>query len=316
MENFRYVLEKYQQGGKNRFICPACGLNKSFVRYIDIETGFYIDEFVGKCNRLEKCGYHFKPRDFFKQKGLKPEMFFSKICKQNEKPTFYFDEDELLNSLHFKDKTSNLFDFLLKHFLEEKVSKTFKKYFVGVSERWSKSVIFWQVDRNQKVRAGKIMLYDSVTGKRDKFKFNWKEVKDDNFEMRQVFFGIHLIDYYKKYKIGIVESEKTALLCDLFFDEEIVWIASGGLQGLNEDKFKDLIGREVLLFPDLSSKKSKINACELWKSKAEIISKKIKIDIKINTILDKIADKIDYENQEDLGDFIIKNLQSEKRKIT
>ena len=44
--------------------------------------------------------------------------------------------------------------------------------------------------------------------------------------------------------------------------------------------------------------------------------KKIKIDIKINAILDKIADKIDYENQEDLGDFIIKNLQSGKRKIT
>ena len=37
--------------------------------------------------------------------------------------------------------------------------------------------------------------------------------------MRQVFFGLHLLELFKKYKIGIVESEKTALMCDLFFDE-------------------------------------------------------------------------------------------------
>ena len=126
--------------------------------------------------------------------------------------------------------------------------------------------------------------------------------------MRQVFFGIHLIDYFKNYKIGIVESEKTALLCDLFFDEKIVWISSGGLQGINENKFKDLIGREVILFPDLSAKDSKNPAIELWTNQAKIIGKKLRKDIKINNYLQFFANEVDRENQYDLADFIIKTI--------
>lgn len=61
MNNFRYILEKYE-GSETRFICPSCqDKRKTFVRYIDTETGNYLPEDFGRCNRLEKCGYHKKP---------------------------------------------------------------------------------------------------------------------------------------------------------------------------------------------------------------------------------------------------------------
>ena len=63
-------------------------------------------------------------------------------------------------------------------------------------------------------------------------RFYWIKKDDSDKEMRQVFFGLHLLELFKNYKIGIVESEKTALMCDLFFDEKIIWLASGGLMGI------------------------------------------------------------------------------------
>jgi len=61
MNEYRYILEKYE-GSETRFICPSCqDKRKTFVRYIDTETGNYLPEDFGRCNRIEKCGYHKKP---------------------------------------------------------------------------------------------------------------------------------------------------------------------------------------------------------------------------------------------------------------
>lgn len=215
MTQFRYSLQKYN-GQKTRFRCPNCG-RKELTRYIDNETGSFVDEYVGKCNRIEKCGYHFTPKQFFENKGEVIQYFIRNTSSIIEKPTWYADENLLLKSLHSDKQTSNLNRFFLEYFDQNKVDETFKKYLVGVSSLWQNSVIFWQIDLQMKVRAGKIMQYDSVTGRRDKYKFSWIKNSDENFEMRQVFFGLHLLNYHKNYTIGIVESEKTAMLCNLFF---------------------------------------------------------------------------------------------------
>ena len=168
---------------------------------------------------------------------------------------------------------------------------------------------YLKFDREFKVRAGKTMQYDLNTGKRDKAKFYWIKKDDSDKEMRQVFFGLHLLELFKKYKIGIVESEKTALMCDLFFDEKIIWLASGGLMGINERKLQDLSEREIILFPDLSANNSKINAYDEWKSKAEFYGNKLNIEIKINQFLMHFSSTSDRENQADLADFILKDLR-------
>ncbi len=64
-QNHRFSLEKYK-GITSRFTCPNCGHKNIFSRYIDNDTGAYLHEKVGRCNREDKCGYHYKPNEFFK----------------------------------------------------------------------------------------------------------------------------------------------------------------------------------------------------------------------------------------------------------
>ncbi len=307
MKQFKFSLEKYH-GAASRHICPHCG-KKEFVRYVNNETEEYLEEYVGKCNRIEKCGYHYTPKQYFDDKGEKVQFFTREKLHVKKKSTYYYDEKLVLDSLHSDTKKSNLYQFLIQYFHEEKVKNTLKKYLVGVSNFWQDAVIFWQIDRDFKVRSGKVMQYDLNTGKRDKTKFYWIKKDNSDKEMRQVFFGLHLLELFKNYKIGIVESEKTALMCDLFFDEKIIWLASGGLMGINERKLEDLCGREIILFPDLSADNTKINAYEEWKSKAEFYGNKLNIEIKINQFLNEFSSISDRENQEDLADFILKDLR-------
>lgn len=307
MTNYKYSLEKYQSGGKNRYGCPSCNQNKVFVRYIDNLSKEYIDSTVGKCNRIEKCGYHKTPHEHLGNYF----NVFNPVPTQaiQPKPTFYCNEDLVIDSLQVdNNKRCNLFKYFTHFFYEDKISECFNKYFVGSSNKFPNATIFWQLDTRMAVRCGKTMLYNFKTGKRNKAHFNWLRNTDELTELRQVFFGVHLINYFPDYSIGIVESEKTAMLCDLFFEEKIIWIASGGLQGLSESKFKDLYGREIILFPDLSSSHSKNSAAYLWEKKAKEIGEKLNLSIKINYFLEKFATEVDKENQEDLGDFIIKQI--------
>lgn len=66
MKQFKFSLEKYH-GASSRHICPNCG-KKEFVRYVNNETEEYLEEYVGKCNRIEKCGYHYTPKQYFDDK--------------------------------------------------------------------------------------------------------------------------------------------------------------------------------------------------------------------------------------------------------
>ena len=62
---YRYQLERYR-GRSTRHVCPQCGRKNVFTRYVDTENNnIYISDNVGKCNRLDKCGYHYTPHQYF-----------------------------------------------------------------------------------------------------------------------------------------------------------------------------------------------------------------------------------------------------------
>ena len=66
----RFILQPYK-GLNTRFRCPNCQHNsKTFVRYIDTETNQHIHDNVGRCNREDKCGYHFTPKQYFQKNGI------------------------------------------------------------------------------------------------------------------------------------------------------------------------------------------------------------------------------------------------------
>ena len=65
MSEYRYQLERYR-GRSTRYICPRCKRKHSFTRYIDTyNNNEYISDNVGKCNRIDKCGYHYTPKQYY-----------------------------------------------------------------------------------------------------------------------------------------------------------------------------------------------------------------------------------------------------------
>ena len=90
--NYRYQLERYRGRG-TRYTCPQCGRKYTFTRYIDTENNNqYISDNVGKCNRLDKCGYHYTPRQYFTDNPWKRDNFpredgvsFFRFNRENER---------------------------------------------------------------------------------------------------------------------------------------------------------------------------------------------------------------------------------------
>ena len=100
------------------------------------------------------------------------------------------------------------------------------RYRIGTSNHWPNATIFWQIDQQQKVHTGKIMLYDYYTGHRVKDPFNhiaWvhKSENTKNFHLKQCLFGLHLLRPDTKI-VAIVEAEKTAVVASIFFLENLL----------------------------------------------------------------------------------------------
>lgn len=308
MAKYRYSLEKYSSK-KQKVTCPNCGAKRKFVRYIDNVTGEILNENVGRCERVNHCGYHYKPREYFEQNGIKPS--YRKLNPQPLIPTYYYDFSVVKDSMIANTQT-NLYRYLTNYFEINQVKKTFNKYYVGHSSKFYNSIIYWQVDLSQKVRSGKYMVYDPNTGKRDKNKFYWSKIPK-NFERDQCLFGLHLLSNttYKDHLIGIVESEKTALICDLFFDEKILWLASGGMRNLNLKKFKPLENRTVILFPDLTNSNAVKSSFYYWMEFGIKVKNQLNIDLKINDYLERICNEEQKNQQLDLADFIMEKMEKE-----
>lgn len=60
---------------------------------------------------------------------------------------------------------NNLIKYLLKLFGATITKKLIEKYFIGTSKHWHGRNVFWQISITGKVRTGKIMLYNAITGK-------------------------------------------------------------------------------------------------------------------------------------------------------
>ena len=64
MSKYRFHLQKYSLGSK--IACPSCERPRCFVKYVDEEGVVSFSNEVGKCDHEISCGYHYTPRDFFR----------------------------------------------------------------------------------------------------------------------------------------------------------------------------------------------------------------------------------------------------------
>lgn len=291
MNKSKYHLQKYA-GMSTRHTCPQCGHKKEFTLYVD-ERNVPIDESCGRCNR-ERCGYHLTPSEYFKEHPSRDLTCFS-TWKQPEPikvvPVSYLPSTLLATDKH-RDK-NNLFRFMAKEFGKAEANRVFDAYRVGTSRHWRNNdglaTTFPQIDDKGRLYQLKVMAYNPVTGKRmkkqdqtelwsdkaqkyisdirpmDKIWFAGKTLLG-NYEanLQQTFFGRHLVKAASR--VGIVESEKSALICSILMPE-ITWIATGGCNGCKWTEsvvFQPLAGKRVVLYPDAGM-------LAKWEEKAAIL---------------------------------------------
>lgn len=302
MNSLRYKLEPYK-GMNSRFHCPKCKhRDNTFTRYLDTETGQYIHSTVGRCNREDKCGYHYNPKQYFQDNNI--AKFSHPVNKSNvvipePKPISFIPFDVFKKSL-IGYAENNFVMYLVRLFGTDMTDKLISQYFIGTSKHWDGATVFWQIDIAGKIRTGKIMLYDDDTGKRIKEPFNhitWmhKDLKLQDFNLSQCFFGEHLLKNDSR-PIAIVESEKTAIITSLYLPQYI-WLACGGISNLTIEKYHVLKGRSVILYPD-------VQAWSKWNDKASELS--LICDIKISTLLERKASEVDRLQGVDLADYLVK----------
>jgi len=235
MKSYRYRLDETSK----KYRCPSCNKTR-FVRYIDNETNQLTDEIYGRCDREVECGYFKYPKG---SNTLSPLEF-----KPPERKPSFIDSEMVTKSM--SSYTLNPFvNFLKKDFDSKTVDWLIERYRLGTSKKFGGSVVFWQIDTLGKVRTGKVMNYNSETGKRSNG-ITWahKLINAPDFELRQCLFGLHLVTDNIT-KVAVVESEKTAVLFSAN-RPDIVWLATGSLSNFSKKHLEPLKGLLVKAFPD------------------------------------------------------------------
>lgn len=334
----RFVLEPYK-GRRSRHTCPGCNKRYQLTRYIDTETGQHIAPHVGKCNRLNKCGYHYKPRQYFRDN---PQLNDRDNWKESEAykmtytpptppappPIDYIPRELAIKSLTAFSK-NNFLRYLSKLFNEDKARELAERYKLGTSKHWRNAgglaVVFWQIDRAGNIRQAKVMPYDPESGKRIKepdglevfrkgkyqaqpedqkpgaYFAGKRLLKNYDANLVQCFFGEHLLTARPSAPVAIVESEKTAVIM-AGYNPKPIWIATGGANGAGwtePEVFKVLEGRRVVLYPDLGMTHE-------WEEKAKILNTVCRASV--STLLEDNAPQEDRREGYDIADYFIKQI--------
>ena len=207
--------------------------------------------------------------------------------------------------------------------LNQSIDEVCERYKIGSTK--GGDVIFWQIDIDGKVRTGKIMQYNPATGKRvhnASGAIDWVHNKlkragtvPQDFNLRQCYFGEHLLSSQPDSTIAIVESEKTAIIASVLMPQYI-WIAAGNINGLTLDKSSALKGRSVILFPDLSKElPTRPTAFVQWSRRAAEIRRVYDCKVVVSDILERIATDEEKESGLDIADYLIRQIATSPQTI-
>lgn len=285
-------------------VCPHCK-RKSFSPLIDIRTERPVDDKnCGICDHLSTCGYKMNYTEW-KEKYAPPREWLPKeqwiaLQRQREKEAeelrrqaaerkansfkpyastqppkvqAYLDcMAALCKRTHSPNNT--LMDYLYTIGpSKEKVDAAFKRYRIGSTK--DRYVIYWQIDRCEMVRTGKIMDYNS-DGHRKKDKgANWVHCQDGTGLATkdqlapQCLFGEHLIGEFITNPpndegiigVGVLESEKSAIILSILCPE-IIWLATGSIYNFKSEILEVIKPFDVFVYPDA-------DALDIWSKKVE-----------------------------------------------
>ena len=296
MNTYRFILEKYR-GISTRYTCPQCGRKHTFTRYIDTENNNqYLSERVGKCNRLDKCGYHYTPREYFAdnpwlrdnniQCPIVPSHRvlgqWDRDTKPSPRPIYTIPEGITVATEGGDSAHMRWIEGIYGTEARERVQRLYRTG--GVKD----AVIFWQRDTEGRIRTGKIMAYDEYTGKRikDGDSINWVHAimrregsLPEAWELTQCLYGEHLLKDNPDKIVAVVEAYKTAHVGAILMPD-MVWLATDSLQGLTAERLAPLKGRTVIFFPDEGK------GYEIWQERLPQIAKDVGFTYRISAFME------------------------------
>lgn len=200
---------------------------------------------------------------------------------------------------------TTLYQFLCSLFPTVEVNRVFGLYHIGATKRFLKTPgyasAFPYINADGKCVDVKYMGYNADGHKNGKF--NWLKCINKTNDRRAPWclFGDHLIKDLPGAPVGVVESEKTALVASLVAPS-FVWVATGSLNNLNAERCANIKGRDVYLFPDNGG-------VAAWLDKAKSLQKE---GFKIYFCGRYITDHAKGE-KDDLADILINHLYTLNR---
>ena len=275
MHPHRYRLESHTGKSNTKYTCPSCGQRNKLTRYIDTHTGEYVADHVGRCDRQDKCAYHQRPSEYLRGhqplSAAAPATALRSAIRGTpaQAAASYIAHEHLQRSMmHYADNhfVQYLYSFGYERSL---VHRCILDYRIGTSAHWPGATVFWQMDTEQRIHTGKVMLYDRTTGSRVRQPFShisWAHtvLGLEDFHLQQCLFGLHLLTRDTSKPIAITESEKSAVIASIFMPQ-FTWMAVGGKEMLTAEKLRPLQGRTVYLYPDHGG-------YDLWQRKAQELS--------------------------------------------
>ena len=337
----RYIFEK----GSKKHRCPNCD-KKRFVRYIDTETGEYLPEQYGRCDRESKCSYHLNPyldgyaKMIWEQEQkvtgvtkvtVPKQKYFRTQPKPQPEPVFFDFETfkHTLNSERYEKNTfiQNLFYRVQFPFKVDEVTKVIQLYRLGTVANGYRAGAntFPFIDVKGNIRAIQVKQFDEqnhTTGtdflhsiiekhytRNNKPLPDWLEAYTKQDKRVSCLFGEQLLSKYPQNPVALVEAPKTAIYGTLYF-------------GLPENP-TDLIwlavyNKSSFSFDKLKALKGRFvyvfpdlskdgNTFKEWETKA----KEYEISLPgtrfiFSDLLEQLAPQQDKEQGKDIADYLIK----------
>ena len=210
---------------------------------------------MGKCDRINHCGYRVTPYEYFKQHPEAKYGYHSQatpMFRKEHKPLLYL-PDNVFDEYPTPYTESVLGRWLLtKAPSKEMLDKVANDYRLNAT--LTHGTIFWYIDHNGKVCQGKMMWY-KPNGHRNgivstiSHDMAKKGKMPDGADMQRCLFGAHLLKDRPDDVVHLVESEKTAIVMAML-RPQYVWLATGGCSNLNTYVVRPLFERRVVIIPD------------------------------------------------------------------
>jgi hypothetical protein len=247
---------------------------------------------------LDKCGYHYTPKQYYTDNPWKRERvveLWKNIGKFHNstattqtppRPICTIPEWVVEGSCTRGVECDHVV-WLARVYGAEAAERIKNLYNIGSTREGH--AVFWQRDIEGRVRTGKIMAYDPVSGHRLKGAgaINWVHSLmqqcgqlPEDWQLTQCLYGEHLLPLHPDAVVALVEAYKTAHVGAILMPD-MVWCAVDSMSGLTAERLRVLRGRRVVLFPDEGRGFSE------WSARIEGIARSVGFEYRVSRFVEE-----------------------------